>query len=56
MLLELVTEVDLSPLLWLAGPQLQSHIRDNVVLYLLGDSDFRVRQAAGSALIKYVCL
>lgn len=53
-LLELVSELDMLPLVYLSGLSMQTKILDEVVLRLLGDSDHRVRQAASTALVASV--
>ncbi|KAF6037881.1 hypothetical protein EB796_003811 [Bugula neritina] len=53
-LLELVSELDMLPLVYLSGLSMQTKILDEVVLRLLGDSDHRVRQAASTALVALI--
>lgn len=53
-LLELLAEVDLLPVIRLAGPKIQSNIVEDVVLKLLGDPDHRVRQSASTTLVRCV--
>ncbi|XP_067936803.1 huntingtin-like [Watersipora subatra] len=53
-LIELVSELDMLPLIFTSGSSIQTVIMEELVIKLLGDSDYRVRQAAGISLVKLI--